>query len=226
MQVSQNEMNLESGRKHPLSTVPWLWEKVGKLRRFVPVERGVFSSQATAGISDHRTGQGVVRSKLFSAGAIHPRSFLEGDVDCNESLASEKGSLSRFPVQQLQLVAGSCAWHSLWSLSCARSPESALSLVSQDRGSVRGRGGWRLTLHRGSGHQAGPCHSMCCPHPGGRLWLFPSCAGCSLSTPMGSEVTSSIPSSVKPAFSSLTYFPAPQCWNNASLCSLFRPSFA
>lgn len=33
-----------------------------------------------------------------------------------------------------------------------------------------------------------------------------SLAGCSLSTPMGSEVTSSIPSSVKPAFSSLTYF--------------------
>lgn len=50
-------------------------------------------------------------------------------------------------------------------------------------------------------------HTVCLP-PAGQ-WAsvtLRSLAGCSLSTPIGSEVTSSIPSSVKPAFSSLTYF--------------------
>lgn len=123
-------------------------------------------------------------------------------------------------------MAGSCAWHSLRSQLCPLpriSPGFSFPGSGVSGGLGEERGGWRLALQRGSGHQAGHGHSVCCPHPGGRLQLFPSCAGCSLSTPMGSEVTSSIPSSVKPAFSSLTYFPALQCWNNASLCSLFRP---
>lgn len=53
----------------------------------------------------------------------------------------------------------------------------------------------------------GAVHSVCLPPPWQPTAVTPrALAVCSLSTPMSSEVTSSIPSSVKPAFSSLTYF--------------------
>lgn len=142
---------------------------------------------------------------------MHPRSFLEGDVDCNESLVSERGSLSQLAVLQRQLVAGKLppGILSRESLSCSCRLELSLGLVSQGRDWVWGEGedsgAWpskeALTILQAASH------SMCLPLPRQQTSVTPwSLAGCSLSTPMGSEVISSIPSSVKPAFSSLTYF--------------------
>lgn len=102
------------------------------------------------------------------------------------------------------------AWHSL-----RREPQLLLlsrmiTWCSFPGYGVGGGGRWQL------GHDAkwavtvmqAAFHSVCLPLPGQQTSVPPwSLAGCSLSTPMSSEVTSSIPSSVKPAFSSLTYFP-------------------
>ena len=132
--------------------------------------------------------------------------------------SSLRGGLSQFPVLCRQLVAGSCR--------LARSPErvSAVPAV-QNHHSVKfprigvecvgggcmaalllGRSQW--TPHHPNTHTHTGGFSPCVPSQSGRrASVTPrSLAGCSFSTPIGSEVTSSIPSSVKPAFSSLTYF--------------------
>ena len=103
------------------------------------------------------------------------------------------------------------------SLSCSCHPESSLGLVSQDRGGVcwgREHGSaspWEkpVDTHPPNTHTHTGGFSQCESYPSGqRASVTPrSLAGCSLSTPIGSELISSIPSSVKPAFSSQTYFP-------------------
>lgn len=112
----------------------------------------------------------------------------------------------------MQLVAGKLPPGTLSreSLSCCSRLESSLGFVSQGRGfecraGERNGGLWpwkeAMTITQVA------FHSVCLPLPWQQTSVTPwSLAGCSLSTPMSSEVTSSIPSSVKPAFSSLTYF--------------------
>lgn len=119
--------------------------------------------------------------------------------------------MSQFPVLQMQLVAGKLppGILSRESLSCSGRLESSLGLVSQGKGCVWGKGedssAWPYKEAMSITQAA--FHSVCLPLPRQQTSVIPrSLAGCSLSTPMGSEVTSSIPSSVKPAFSSLTYF--------------------
>lgn len=88
-----------------------------------------------------------------------------------------------------------------------RCPESALGLVSQGQGEGEGgeeEGTWpykeAVAIKQGLSQRV-------LPPPRQQTPAIPVPCHCSRSTPMGSEVTSSIPSSVKPAFSSLTYFP-------------------
>lgn len=121
-----------------------------------------------------------------------------------------RGGLSQFPVLQMQLVAGSCRLaFSPERVSAALTVENH-HLVSFPRVGVecdQGGSGSALPQKKPTTPVQVASHSVCLPLPGPQASVPPcSLAGCSLSTPIGSEVTSSSPSSVKPAFSSLTYF--------------------
>lgn len=124
---------------------------------------------------------------------------------------AEGGWLSQIPVPQMQLVAGKLppGILSRESLSCSCCLEWSLGVVSQGMRWGEGEDGSSAMTRKGAVTvMQAAFHSVCLPLPGQQTSVPPwSLAGCSLSTPMGSEVTSSIPSSVKPAFSSLTYFP-------------------
>lgn len=95
-------------------------------------------------------------------------------------------------------------WLAVFSRGSLNCLPRAGEMGAKEGGSMAGT----VTIMQAAFHSVSLPHTQACTHAADfSYWTYPcSLNGSSLSTPMGSGVRSSVPSSVKPAVSSMTYF--------------------